>query len=111
MDRALSSALREATRNWLNRLEMLVEHSDGPSRAALAETELIRMIAAWRVVLAQHEPDGDGRCQRCSTHWRRRRAQPCCVWVVVHRYLVVDDVRARAVTPGGTGERTASRSG
>jgi hypothetical protein len=90
MDHVLSSALRDATSGWLSRLETLVRDADVTSRAALAQTEMVRMVIAWRSLLAEHEPDEEGRCRRCAG-WRRRRPYPCSVWVSAHRYLVVDD--------------------
>jgi hypothetical protein len=102
MDQVLASALRDATYGWLDRLEMLVRDADEPSRAALAQSELIRMTSAWRALLAEHEPDEDGRCPRCS-RWRRRlRGYQCSVWVSAHRHLVVD---------GATGARHAGGPG
>jgi hypothetical protein len=93
MDAVLSSALREATYGWLDRLEIVVAGADAASLAALAQTELVRMVAAWRALLAEHEPDQDGRCRRCSG-WRHRRACPCSVWVAAHRYLVMTEAPA-----------------
>jgi hypothetical protein len=91
MDDVLSAALRDATYGWLSRLETLIFHADLPSRAALAETEMSRLIAAWRALLAEHEPDEDGRCPRCSGRRRHRRGYRCSVWVTAHRHLVVND--------------------
>lgn len=93
MDAVLSSALREATYGWLDRLEIVVAGADAASLAALAQTELVRMVAAWRALLAEHKPDQDGRCRRCSG-WRHRRACPCSVWVAAHRYLVMTEAPA-----------------
>jgi hypothetical protein len=91
MDAVLSSALREATYGWLGQLETLVSDADAASQAALAEREMVRLIVAWRALLAEHEPDEEGRCRRCAG-WRRRRAHPCSVWKTAHRYLVLEDV-------------------
>jgi hypothetical protein len=46
MDAVLASALREATYGWLARLEVVVAGADAASLAALAQTELVRMITA-----------------------------------------------------------------
>ena len=102
MDHVLSSALRDATYAWLDQLEMLAREADEASRAALAQTELIRMATAWRALLAEHEPDDEGRCPRCSGWPRRRRGYRCSVWVTAHRYLVVN---------GTSGARHALSSG
>jgi hypothetical protein len=90
MDGVLSSALRDATYGWLDRLEALARAADMQSRALLAETELVRLILAWRAVLGEHEPGEDGRCP-AGTGWRRRRGYRCSVWVSAHRCLVVND--------------------
>ena len=89
MDGVLAAALREAVYGWLDRLEMLIRDADEPSQAALAQGELGRLAGAWRALLAEHEPDEDGRCPRCSG-WRRRQGYRCSVWVTAHRYLVLD---------------------
>jgi hypothetical protein len=86
----LSSALRDATYGWLDQLETLVRDADLPSRAALAEMELVRLTKAWRALLGEHEPDEDGRCRSCSKRWRRRGYR-CSVWVSAHRHLVLGD--------------------
>jgi hypothetical protein len=87
----LSSALREATYDWLSRLERLARQADEPSRAALAETELVRLTVGWRALLVDHEPDDDGHCRTCAPRWRRNGWR-CSVWVSAHRYLVTADV-------------------
>ena len=86
----LSSALREATYDWLSRLERLARQADEPSRAALAETELVRLTIGWRALLVEHEPDDDGHCRTCAPRWRRNGWR-CSVWVSAHRYLVAAD--------------------
>jgi hypothetical protein len=115
MDGVLSSALREATYWWLDKLETLVRDADVPSRAALADVELIRLVGAWRALLAEHEPDDQGRCPRCPrcSRWcRRRQGYSCSVWVTAHRCLVAEDMsglarhsvpvgQRRALDPGG----------
>lgn len=91
MDGVLSSVLRDATYGWLDRLEMLVCSADMPSRAALADAEMGRLISAWRALLAEHEPNEDGRCRRCTGRRRHRRGYRCSVWATAHRHLVVND--------------------
>src|SRR6266567_7963758 len=104
MDQILSSALRDATLAWLNRLDTLILAADSSSRTAIAETELVRMVGAWRALLAEHEPDEEGRCRRCAGR-RRRRGHLCPVWTTAHHYLVVSDpprsgVARHALTSG-----------
>jgi hypothetical protein len=108
MDDVLFSALRDATYGWLNRLEILIWEADLPSRAALAETEMGRMIGAWRALLAEHEPNEEGRCPRCPGRRRTRRRNRCAVWVTAHRHLVLNDAGSdgsarHAMSPGREG--------
>ena len=91
----LSSALRAATYDWLSRLELLARQADAPSRAALAETEVVRLTIGWRALLVDHEPDDDGHCRTCAPRWRRN-GRPCTVWASAHRYLVTADVSSAA---------------
>jgi len=91
MDHVLSSALRDAIDAWLDRVDSLVRAADTESLATLAETELPSMVAAWRALLAEHQPDEDGRCRLC-TRRRRNRPAPCSIWATAHRYLVMNDV-------------------
>jgi hypothetical protein len=102
----LSAALRDGTYGWLERVAAVLRDADPPSRAALAEIEMPRLIAALLALLADHEPDEDGRCRRCS-RWPRRRAVHCAVWVTAHRHLVVSDVGGDA---GGRHAMSAARS-
>jgi hypothetical protein len=90
MDGVLSSALHDATYGWLDRLDALLREADLPSRAALTEGEVPRLISALRALLGEHESDEDGRCRRC-TGWRRRHAYRCAVWVTAYRHLVASD--------------------
>lgn len=81
--------LREVVIGHLDRLDTLVTDADNTSRAALADTELARMTAAWRALLGLHQPDAHGRCPQCSRR-RRGRRFPCSVWVVAHQHLIAD---------------------
>lgn len=97
MDSVLSSTLRDATYEWLDRLDALAHTADEQSRALLAETEMVRLIDASRALLAQHEPGEDGCCPTCVGRWRRRRGYRCAAWSTAHRLLVSADDEA----PGG----------
>ncbi|HEY3481400.1 MAG TPA: hypothetical protein VGL02_21100 [Streptomyces sp.] len=39
--------------------------ADLVSRAALADTEIVRLTSAWRTLLAAHQPDEHGQCPEC----------------------------------------------
>jgi hypothetical protein len=91
MDSLLASALRIAVYDWLNRLDMLVAETDHPTFRTLAQGELVRLTAAWRALLAEHEADEEGRCPQCSG-WRRRKKFPCSGWLSAHNQLVASEV-------------------
>jgi hypothetical protein len=94
MDTVLSSALRDGIYGWLKRALIVSRDADMPSRAALAEVEMPRLIAALSALLDEHEPDEGGRCPRCSR--RRRRGVQCSVWVTAYGYLIGNDVERDA---------------
>jgi hypothetical protein len=90
MDEVLATTLRDAVHQRLDYLDTLVAEADLQSRAALAESEIARLTTAWRALLAQHQPDEDGRCPQCSG-WRRPRKFPCSVWITAHQHLIAAD--------------------
>jgi hypothetical protein len=90
MDEVLAATLCEAVYQRLDYLERLISEADLRSRAALADTEIARMTAAWRALLVQHQPDENGRCPQCSG-WRHRRTHPCSVWTIAHQHLIAAD--------------------
>jgi len=104
MDENLAAALRDEIFGRLNYLDQLVADADLRSRAALSDTEISRLTAAWRVLLAVHEPDKHGRCPECSS-WCRSRPHPCSVWTTAHQHLIAAD--APSARPG----RHATASG
>jgi hypothetical protein len=79
----------------LDYLNTLATDGDTASRAALADTEILRLTTAWRDLLDQHQPDNRGRCPRCSG-WRRRRRYPCSVWATAYRHLLAGPTPSRA---------------
>jgi hypothetical protein len=53
--------------------------------------ELARLVAAWRRLLQEHQPDGHDRCTRCRTRGGLWRAGwPCRVWIAAHNRLITD---------------------
>ena len=87
MDENLAATLKTAVRERLDYLDYLAVDGDEPSRASLAETEIARLTAAWRVLLDLHAPDEHQRCPQCSG-WRRPRRHPCTVWTTAHQHLI-----------------------
>lgn len=97
-------------RKMLRGLESLGEQA---SRAepgqlvTLARTEIRRLTDGWRRLLAEHQPDEDGRCQHCSG-WLKRRRWPCQVWLAAHQHLIGEAIWTKARTktrPGTTAHR------
>ena len=95
MDHHALSGSPAAVYRHLDYLDTLVADGDTASRAALADTEILRLTAAWRELLAQHHPDRRGRCPRCA-RWHPRRRNPCSVWATAHRLLLVADTSSPA---------------
>ncbi|WP_410575379.1 hypothetical protein [Amycolatopsis sp. cmx-4-61] len=100
--------LRTAVLTRLDYLDSLARDADEPSKAVLADTVIARLTAAWRELLAAHEPDHRGRCRACASRWALRRAE-CSVWRTAHRHLVTDPAR-QSVTRGGSVGRHQLRS-
>jgi len=98
-----SSSLCDEVYGRLDYLDRLVTDSDLRSRAALADTEISRLTAAWRDLLAAHQPNKHGRCPQCSG-WRRPRRHPCSVWTTAHQHLIAAD----GPPPNGPGRHPAA---
>lgn len=92
MDRILGHILRRAVWERLDLLDDLASRADAASLASVAGTELPRLTGGWRALLAEHEPDSEGRCPRCAGRFLRRNA-PCSVWQVAHDVLLAADQR------------------
>ncbi|UJW32460.1 hypothetical protein L3Q67_01335 [Saccharothrix sp. AJ9571] len=90
MDEILALTLRSAVHDRLDYLDKLATGADRESRAALADTEIVRLTSAWRTVLDAHQPDERGRCPECSSR-RRPRRHPCSVWTIAHQHLIGAD--------------------
>lgn len=108
MDEVLVSTLRDAANGRLDYLDALVGEADVRSRAALAESEITRLTAAWRGLLDQHVPDEQGRCPQCFG-WRRGRRFPCTVWTTAHQHLIAADGPPSAGTAPTPTRPTADR--
>lgn len=103
MDDPRASAVQTAVHDRLDYLDRLIADGDQRSRAALADTELARLAAAWRELLAAHAPDEHGRCPQCSG-WRRPRRHPCSAWTIAYQHLIAADGPPAA----GTGRHAAA---
>ncbi len=90
MDEILAATLCRAVHGRLDYLDKLAIDADLRSRAALADTEIVRLTAAWRTLPAAHQPDERGRCPECSG-WCRPRRHPCSVWTIAHQHLIAAD--------------------
>ncbi|EHR48533.1 hypothetical protein SacmaDRAFT_0223 [Saccharomonospora marina XMU15] len=119
MDQILGQVLRNAVWERLDMLSDLADRADAPALISVARSELPRLTAGWRAMLAAHEPDERGDCPTCSTRWHRCKA-PCSVWQVAHEHLVAGGLapqqetrRARrhsAVSPTHDGNTSPART-
>jgi hypothetical protein len=76
MDSVLAAVIRQAVLDRLDQLDHLV-----PTSAHL------RLTAAWRALLAQHQPGADDCCRLCAGR-RSTRRFPCPVWTIAREYLL-----------------------
>ncbi|OLR90373.1 hypothetical protein [Actinokineospora bangkokensis] len=89
-------ALRSAVLRRLVELDEAAGSADARTLLPLARTEITRLADGWRLLLAVHEPDGDGRCPACpAVSWSGRRRWPCPVWRLAQEHLVGDGGGAR----------------
>jgi len=95
----VSAAQRDVLYECLDQLKSLARQGDVPSRAMLADTELVQLIDAWQALLREHEPDEDGRCPSCPAR-AQRRGYRCTVWATAHRHLVATDPAATNAAGG-----------
>jgi hypothetical protein len=87
VDRVLGEVLRRAVWDRLHTLEEVANSADDDSVLLVARSELPRLVAGWRAVLADHSPDLRGHCPACSSFWRPWVA-PCTVWLSAYKHLV-----------------------
>ncbi|GAA4856600.1 hypothetical protein [Saccharopolyspora rosea] len=87
MDEILGQVLRNAVWERLDVLTELANRADAPSLLTVARSELPRLTAGWRTLLAAHEPDSRGNCPECSSRRRPSKA-PCSVWRAAYEHLV-----------------------
>ncbi|MFI8528276.1 hypothetical protein ACIGB8_27715 [Promicromonospora sukumoe] len=79
----------EIVSDYLNEVERLLQHADGPSVAVLAPAELERTVEVIRALLADHHLDALGRCRRCTSRWAWwRRAVPCREWKIAYERAI-----------------------
>jgi hypothetical protein len=79
----------EIVSDYLDDLEHLLQHADGPSVAILAPAELERTLQTIRGLLAGHSPDKHGRCPRCTPRWAWwRRTVPCREWKIAYQRMI-----------------------
>jgi hypothetical protein len=92
----LESALAE----YLADVSGRARHHDDRTVAALARTELPKLVEAVRAVLAEHSPDQFGRCVHCRRGRWGRTPRPCRAYLSAHLCLITgeDDPTPTEVT-------------
>ncbi|QTR02128.1 hypothetical protein J7S33_23360 [Saccharothrix algeriensis] len=70
--------LDKALHEHLDAVVRLASTGDDATAAALARSEVPRVVAALRALLDEHTPDEHGRCPTCRTRrFSRRLPAPC----------------------------------
>ena len=81
------ASLRQVVRSRLNELTEIARDADPDTLLPLARTEISRLAEGWRLLLAVHDPDENGRCRACPRRlWKQR--WPCRVWRMAHDHLI-----------------------
>jgi hypothetical protein len=90
----VDETLRNAVLERLTVLDEAAENGEAATLVPLARAEIHRLADGWRLLLAVHQPDDDGRCRACPG-WLRRRRWPCQVWGMAHQHLIGDGAPQR----------------
>ncbi|CCH34049.1 hypothetical protein ABZ816_09520 [Actinosynnema sp. NPDC047251] len=84
------SQLDKSLHEHLATLVRLASAGDDETAVELARSELPRLVAALRALLAEHSPDEHGRCPTCrSSRWSRRLPAPCRAYLGTQLALTV----------------------
>jgi hypothetical protein len=90
----VDDALRNAVLQRLSLLGEVAEEGAADALVPLARAEIHRLADGWRLLLAAHQPDEDGRCEACPGRLRRCR-WPCKVWRTAYQHLIGEGVSHR----------------
>jgi hypothetical protein len=83
----LESSLAE----YLAEISLRARYGDDRAVAAMARTELPKLVEAVRAVLDEHAPDQFGRCAHCRPGRFSRTPAPCRAYLTAHLCLVSAD--------------------
>ncbi|MCG8919947.1 hypothetical protein L6E12_29670 [Actinokineospora sp. PR83] len=78
--------LEASLRGYLAEISSRAETGRGVTD--LARLELPRLVSALRALLADHQPDVDGRCPTCRTRLFTRAPAPCRAYLTTHLCLL-----------------------
>lgn len=87
MDDVLFRVLAARVGRYLDAVDRLVALAEEPAALAALRTEVYRLTAAWRVLLATHQRSTGGGCVGCGST-ARPRGSFCVVWRTAHAYFV-----------------------
>lgn len=92
MSSTVFSQLDKSLHEHLAALVRLATTGNDETAVELARSELPRVVAAVKALLAEHTPDERGRCPKCRTRWwSRRMPSPCRAYLGAQLCLTVED--------------------
>lgn len=91
MSSSIFGHLEASLHDYLADVIKRAQTGDESAALSLGRVELPRIAAALRAVLAEHEPDEQGRCRTCRTRRLGRAAAPCRAYLTAHLCLLVSE--------------------
>lgn len=91
MSSSIFGHLEASLHDYLADVIRRAQSGDDLATLNLARAELPRIAAALQAVLAEHEPDEQGRCRTCRTRRFGRAAAPCRAYLTAHLCLLVTE--------------------
>jgi hypothetical protein len=83
--------LETSLAGYLSDVVHRAEFGDERTAAAVARTELPRLVEALKAALDEHDPDQFGRCPTCRHGRFGRTPAPCRAYLSAHLCLVATD--------------------
>lgn len=91
MSSPIFGQLESSLAEYLTDISYRTSRGDDRAVAALARTELPRLVEALRAALDEHAPDRYGRCPSCRRGRFSRTPAPCRAYLSAHLCLIALD--------------------